>query len=81
MYVFFIFYSSLSYFEIFLVKRVHFLQARALKMRWEEEHILLNYEMQWTIWFFKKKLEKWKVASDYPDIMSGVKVYALCQES
>ena len=50
-------------------------------MRWEEEHILLNYEMQWTIQFFKKKSEKWKVASDYPDIWSGAKAYALHQES
>ena len=32
-----------------LVKCVHFLRVRALKNRWEEEHILLNYEMQWTV--------------------------------
>ena len=50
-------------------------------MRWEEEHILLNYKMQWTIRFFKKRSEKWNIASDYPDISSGAKAYALHQES
>jgi hypothetical protein len=64
----------------YLVKRVHFLRARALKNRWEEEHILLNYEMQWTVRFFKNKAEKWKVASHYPDITRGAKAYALRQE-
>ena len=36
--------------------------------------------MQWTVRFFKKKSEKWKEASRYPDISSGAKAYALRQE-
>lgn len=64
----------------YLVKRVHFLRARALKMRWEEEHTILNYEMQWTVRFFKKKSEKWQVGSCSPGISSGAKAYAIRQE-
>jgi len=69
-----------SYFKFSLVKRVHYLRARALKNRWHEEHILLNYEMQWTVRFFKNKAEKWKVAAHYPEISNGAKAYALRQE-
>lgn len=36
--------------------------------------------MQWTVRFFKKKSEKWKVAADTPGITSGAKAYALRQE-
>ena len=36
--------------------------------------------MQWTVRFFKKKSEKWKVAAYSPNISSGAKAYALCQE-
>ena len=75
-----IFFFLFSYCEKYLVKRVHFLCARALKNRWDEEHILLNYEMQWMVRFFKKKLEKWKVAVYSPNISSGAKAYALRRE-
>ena len=75
-----LFIYSVSYFEISSVKHVHFLQAGALKNRWEEEHIILKYKMQWTICFFKNKAEKWKVAACYPNISSGAKVYCLQQE-
>ena len=67
--------------DFILVKRVHFLRARALRNRWKEEHILLNYEMQWTVRYFKKMSEKWKLGADAPDIPSGAKAYALRQES
>ena len=50
-------------------------------MRWEEEHILLNYEMQWTVRFFLNKSEKWKAATRLTDISNGAKAYALRQES
>jgi hypothetical protein len=49
-------------------------------MRWEEELILLNYEMQWTMRFFKTKSDKWKLGADTEDISSGPKAYALRQE-
>lgn len=54
---------------------------RALKNRWEEEYLLLNYEMQWTVRFFKKKAEQWKVGADTLNISSGARAYALRQES
>ena len=77
----FYFIATFSHFLIILtVKRVHFLRARALKDRWKEEVILLNYEMQWTVRFFKNKSEKWKVAADTLGISSGAKAYALRQE-
>ena len=66
---------------IYLVKRVHFLRARALRNRWKEEHILLSYEMQWTVRNFLKNSEKWRQGADTTDISSGAKAYALRQES
>jgi hypothetical protein len=76
----------LSYPLIFLifipsVKRVHFLRVRALKKRWQEEHMLLIYEMQWTVRFFKNKAEKWRDGALTPDISTGAKAYALRQEA
>ena len=50
-------------------------------MRWEEEHILLNYEMQWTVRFFENKSKQWKIATASQDISSGAKAYALRQEA
>ena len=72
----------LNYLCLFLsVKRVHFLRVRALKKCWQEEHILLNYEMQWTVRFFKNKAEKWRDGALTPDISTGAKAYALRQEA
>jgi hypothetical protein len=77
----FVFACCNRFISVILVKRVHFLRARALRNRWKEEHILLNYEMQWTVRFFQKKSELWKLGADTPDIPSGAKAYALRQES
>lgn len=77
---FFILFTLFSLLIFFKVKRVHFLRARAQKHRWDEEYILLNYEMQWTVRYFKNKSEKWNVAANYLDITSGAKSYALRQE-
>lgn len=43
-----------------LVQRVHWLRGRAQKLRWEEEVILVGYEMQWTVRFFVHKQEVWE---------------------
>jgi len=67
--------------DCLLVKRVHFLRVRALKNRWDEEQIILNYEMQWTVRFFINKAVKWKAGADTQDISRGAKAYALRQES
>ena len=50
-------------------------------MRWEEEQLLLNYEMQWTVRFFENKSQKWKVGADTEGISGGAKAYALRQEA
>ncbi|KAG2096761.1 uncharacterized protein F5147DRAFT_656558 [Suillus discolor] len=39
---------------------VHWLQAKALKDRWEEEILLVQHEMDWTCNFFRHKAEEWK---------------------
>lgn len=77
----FFFRSLIICSNIFLVKRVHFLRARALRNRWNEEHVLLSYEMQWTVRFFLNKSKKWKVGADTSGISRGAKAYALRQES
>ncbi|KAG1751888.1 hypothetical protein EDB19DRAFT_1628301 [Suillus lakei] len=38
---------------------VHWLHAKALKDRWEEEHLLVWHEMNWTCDFFMHKAEEW----------------------
>ena len=75
--------SRFFFFLIYLfpVKRVHYLRARALKKRWEEEHILVNYEMQWTVRFFLKKGENWRLGAYTEDISSGARAYAFRQVS
>ncbi|KAG1792281.1 uncharacterized protein HD556DRAFT_1309358 [Suillus plorans] len=39
--------------------RVHWLRAKALKDQWEEEHLLVQHEMNWTCDFFMHKAEEW----------------------
>lgn len=39
--------------------RVHYLRGRAQKMRWEEEHTLLRYEMDWTTRWFTHQAQLW----------------------
>lgn len=77
-----LFFKSLFFFHFFfIVRRVHFLRARALKKRWDEERILLNYEMQWTVRFFENKSGKWKIGANTQGISSGAKAYALRQQA
>lgn len=45
--------------EFSIVRRVHWLRARAQLMRWQEEVTLTRYEMQWTVAFFAYKRNQW----------------------
>ncbi|KAG1721015.1 uncharacterized protein EDB91DRAFT_1030709, partial [Suillus paluster] len=38
---------------------VHWLHAKALRDRWEEEMLLVQHEMNWTCNFFLHKAEQW----------------------
>jgi hypothetical protein len=42
------------------VQRVHWLRARAQSGRWNEEVILVSYEMQWTIRYFLHQAQEWE---------------------
>lgn len=65
-YSFLCFFTSKSFFSIFyiLVRRVHWLRARAQLMRWKEEVTLTTYEMQWTVKYFAFNSEKWSNIRD-----------------
>lgn len=39
--------------------RVHWLFARAMKTRWNEELILVRHEMVWTWMFFENRSKQW----------------------
>jgi hypothetical protein len=52
-----------------------------LKNRWEEEHVLLKYEMQWTVRSFLNEAEKWKIGGNGQNSTDGAKAYALRQEA
>jgi hypothetical protein len=41
------------------VERVHWLRARAQMKRWTEEFTLVQYEMRWTVQYFKHKAQVW----------------------
>lgn len=63
-----------------LVQRVHWLRARAQRMRWQEEVTLTTYEMQWTVKFFAYNAEKWKriqvASAEVGKECAGATVYA-----
>ncbi|PPQ92912.1 hypothetical protein CVT25_009177 [Psilocybe cyanescens] len=59
---------------------VHWLRARAQKNRWNEEIILVEYEMIWTVRYFAHRREEWAKASDMANINPGPKAYA-CRRS
>lgn len=43
----------------YLVNRVHWLRARAQRMRWNEELVLVRYEMGWTVNFYLYQTGIW----------------------
>lgn len=56
--------------------RVNWLRAKARRDRWNEEVVLLRYEMDWCRNFFKGKLNEWKGLAD-ASILPGHRCYAL----
>ena len=63
------------------VQRVHWIRARAQKDRWEEELMLVKYEMGWTTRSFLHKAKEWQNRFEEPDIDPGPKAYAAWQSS
>lgn len=63
-----------------LVKRVHWLRARAHKERWHEEFMFVGYEMEWTVRYFTYKSHLWSNAV-CPDSVPGPAAYAKRQAS
>ncbi|KIM39386.1 hypothetical protein M413DRAFT_74977, partial [Hebeloma cylindrosporum] len=60
------------------VKRVHWLRARAQEMRWQEEVILVEHEMEWTVRYFLHKMDYWRAPPppDREPPSSGAAAYA-----
>jgi hypothetical protein len=73
-----VFTSSQYFIKLFAVKRVHWLRARAQKMRWREECIILRYEMQRTVRFFLHKSTYWTQAlsPEGRELSPGAAAYA-----
>ncbi|KAF8805732.1 hypothetical protein BYT27DRAFT_7224692 [Phlegmacium glaucopus] len=61
-------------------RQVHWLRAHAQKNRWEEELILVTYEMQWTVCYFVQAHE-WTSGLPNVDVSASAKVYAARQET
>jgi len=71
----------LSFHTNYVVNRVHWLRARAQKQRWEEELILVGYEMAWTVNYYKHQSAIWierKVAA-FKLGDSGAAAYSYCK--
>jgi hypothetical protein len=62
-----------------VVQRVHWLRARAQKNRWQEELILVGYEMEWTTRYFLHRAGNWKAMLVQEDLPVGPKAYAARQ--
>jgi hypothetical protein len=64
--------------KIYLVNRVHWLRARAQRQRWQEELILVEREMEWTVRYYLHQSGVWterrRTADDIED--RGAAVYA-----
>jgi hypothetical protein len=44
----------------FPVYQVHWLRAKAHYDRWNEELLILQHEIKWTVLWFKHQMEKWE---------------------
>lgn len=65
----------------YLVYRVNWLRAKARVDRWEEEHILVKNEMEWTIIWFQNQADLWRERSEKKDsiLPMGHRAYAVKQ--
>jgi hypothetical protein len=66
-------------FTLFPVQRIHWLRARSNFHRWEEEKLLVHYEMTWTVRYFLNEGKKWKDRSTNSCISLGAIAYAARQ--
>lgn len=53
-----------------LVRRVHWLRARAQLNRWQEQVTLTTYEMEWTVRYFLNMKEKWLMKANAGTVTS-----------
>ncbi|KAF9031176.1 hypothetical protein BJ165DRAFT_1411233 [Panaeolus papilionaceus] len=60
--------------------RVHWLRARALCQRWEEEVELVTHEMAWVVRYFLYRAEGWKRAALDPKTSKPASCYAYRQQ-
>jgi hypothetical protein len=79
-------WSNLSFFgsiQLILfalaVQRVHWLRARAQKSRWNEEVILLQYEMEWAVRYFLHHSHQWRVRAQAAEVTAGQAAYGFRQ--
>ncbi|KAM6491255.1 hypothetical protein JOM56_013494 [Amanita muscaria] len=79
MFVLILLFSKLTI-HVFLVKRVHWLRAQTQMTRWQEELLLVTYEMQWTVRYFLHQTTKWESALSHPNITPGASAYASRQK-
>jgi hypothetical protein len=56
--------KSIIFMIIYLVQRVHWLHARVRRLRWQEEVVLVGYEMQWTVCYFLHNMQVWENRRD-----------------
>src|ERR1700735_2734631 len=61
--------------SIFIVKRVHWLRARAQCHRWREEFTLVQYEMTWVIRFFKHMSSTWSRRHEHLLLLNASTAY------
>jgi hypothetical protein len=62
-----------------LVQCVHWLLAQAQKHQWQEELILLKYEMEWTTRFFLHRGRKWQTLLKEIGLEPGPRAYVARQ--
>ena len=66
-----------------IVQRVHWIRAWVQKQRWKEELILVGYEMQWMVSYYKHQATIWdargKRAQDAGN--AGATAYVACKSA
>ena len=61
------------------VQRVHWFRARGQKNRWNEEYILVGYEMNWVVRYFLSRAKIWEARQTGSNVTAGAAAYAARQ--
>lgn len=81
----FLLFGSFLILKFHSVRRVHWLRARAQKMRWQEEVTLTTHEMQWTVRYFSYKSKNWSkildTSAEHLGASTGALAYAKRKQS